>query len=193
MKLFAILVSAFLMASNAQALELNYGLIVGAQMNDGEPPEGFMDNGKLGYKGGALVGINGLMDRITLTTGVIYNYRPYELEAYLFKVKYNLTYIDVPVLVRYALNEDIGVYAGPVMAFNIGNSAETTDLSGAGGGTASADDDNVKSFYLSAEVGINFKYEHCGLDIYYQYGMGEFIDNGPKNLTSVGANYTYWF
>ncbi len=186
MKHFMVLIFALLTTLTVHAQ--NYGFIAGIG-NTSVDADGFDVNAELGYRLGLAVEID-LVDAVNLRTGATYTYRPFNIESGVTTdLDYKFSYIDIPMLFQFKLNEMFSVFAGPVVAINMGKKAEGTLL----GVNVSDDVDDMKSLYLLGQVGVNLDFEGIGFDLYYEKGFGEIYDDGAEDYNIYGANFLYWF
>jgi hypothetical protein len=181
MKMIMVLISTLMMAGHAYAQDV--GVQVGMH-NTTASYSGYSDSAELGFKVG-LLGSTELVKNVKFRTGLLYTTRNFKLETPGTTIKLKPAYIDIPVLFQYNFNDMFGLYAGPVAAINVGKKLEVNGVSG--------DIADVKSLYLLAEFGANFMFDMIGFDVYYQMGLGDISDNGPKDYKTYGANFIYLF
>jgi hypothetical protein len=108
-------------------------------------------------------------------------------------VKYNLSYLDLPVLAVFKLGESAEIHVGPYVGYLLGaNISHEGDL---GNGTDDIDRDNLKPFDygLSGGFGLNFGSLQVGAR--YNYGLAKLADSDAAELligdakNSVGQIY----
>ena len=95
-------------------------------------------------------------------------------------VKYNLSYLDLPVLAVFKLGEDAEIHVGPYVSYLLGaNISHDGDL---GNGTDEIDRDHLKSFDygLSGGFGLNFGSVQVGAR--YNYGLAKLADSDAAKL-----------
>lgn len=95
-------------------------------------------------------------------------------------VKYNLSYLDLPVLAVFKLGEDAEIHVGPYIGYLLGaNISHDGDL---GSGTDDIDRDHLKSFDygLSGGFGLNFGSLQVGAR--YNYGLAKLADSDAAEL-----------
>lgn len=95
-------------------------------------------------------------------------------------VKYNLSYLDLPVLAVFKLGESAEIHVGPYISYLLGaNISHDGDL---GSGTDDIDRDNLKSFDygLSGGFGLNFGSMQVGAR--YNYGLAKLEDSDAAEL-----------
>jgi hypothetical protein len=95
-------------------------------------------------------------------------------------VKYNLSYLDLPVLAVFKLGESAEIHVGPYVSYLLGaNISHDGDL---GNGTDEIDRDHLKSFDygLSGGFGLNFGSIQVGAR--YNYGLAKLEDSDAAKL-----------
>jgi len=95
-------------------------------------------------------------------------------------VKYNLSYLDLPVLAVFKLGEDAEIHVGPYVSYLLGaNISHDGDL---GNGTDDIDRDHLKNFDygLSGGFGLNFGSIQVGAR--YNYGLAKLEDSDAAEL-----------
>src|SRR5687768_8299343 len=89
-------------------------------------------------------------------------------------IKFNLSYLDLPVLAVFKLGESAEIHVGPYVSYLLGaNISHEGDL---GSGTDEIDKDHLKSFDygLSGGFGLNFGSVQVGAR--YNYGLAKLAD-----------------
>jgi hypothetical protein len=108
-------------------------------------------------------------------------------------IKFNLSYLDLPVLAVFKLGESAEIHVGPYVSYLLGaNISHEGDL---GSGTNEIDKDHLKSFDygLSGGFGLNFGSVQVGAR--YNYGLAKLADSDEAELVlgdaknSVGQVY----
>lgn len=95
-------------------------------------------------------------------------------------VKFNLNYLELPVLAVFKLGESAEIHIGPYFSYLLGANIDTEgDL---GGTNEELDRDNFKSFDfgLSGGFGLNFGAVQIGAR--YNYGLSEIADSDAADL-----------
>jgi hypothetical protein len=95
-------------------------------------------------------------------------------------VKYNLSYLDLPVLAVFKLGDAAEIHVGPYVGYLLGASiSHDGDL---GSGVDEIDKDHLKSFDygLSGGFGLNFGSLQVGAR--YNYGLAELADSDAAEL-----------
>lgn len=95
-------------------------------------------------------------------------------------VKFNLNYLELPVLAVFKLGDAAEIHVGPYFSYLLGANIDTEgDL---GGASEELDRDNFKSFDfgLTGGVGLNFGAVQIGAR--YNYGLSEIADSDAAEL-----------
>ena len=117
----------------------------------------------------------------------------YSMEGCRFKedgmnksLKYNLDYINIPILAQYYPAKGFAIKAGIQPAFNVRHKAsydgETATIEG------------IKSFNFSIPVGLSYEYEHFVLDARYNIGVTKLVkdaDQGRNSTISITIGYKF--
>lgn len=102
-------------------------------------------------------------------------------------IKYNLNYLDLPVLAVFKLGESAEIHVGPYVSYLLGaNVSYSGDIANT---TDKIDKDNLKSFDygLSGGFGLNFGTLQIGAR--YNYGLAKIADSdGAKTLLGDSKN-----
>ena len=95
-------------------------------------------------------------------------------------VKYNLSYLDLPVLAVFKLGESAEIHVGPYVGYLLG--AKISHEGDLGNGADEIDKDNLKPFDygLSAGFGLNFGNFQFGAR--YNYGLAKLADSDIAQL-----------
>ena len=101
-------------------------------------------------------------------------------------LKYNLDYINIPILAQYYPAKGFAIKAGIQPAFNVRHKAsydgETATIEG------------IKSFNFSIPVGLSYEYEHFVLDARYNIGVTKLVkdaDQGRNSTISITIGYKF--
>jgi hypothetical protein len=108
-------------------------------------------------------------------------------------VKYNLSYLDLPVLAVFKLGESAEIHVGPYIGYLLGaNISHEGDL---GNGVDDIDKDNLKSFDYGLSGGFGLNFGNLQVGARYNYGLAELADSDGADLligdakNSVGQIY----
>lgn len=105
------------------------------------------------------------------------------------KTKFNLNYIEVPVLLRVNLTKNLNIHAGPYIGFLI--DANAKNESNGNTSTYNFDNDNFNKIDAGLSAGIGLDFDVFGFGARYNYGMTKIqkdIDFAGKNYSSEGKN-----
>lgn len=138
--------------------------------------------GKVGFVGG-LEAEYGVAKNFSLSLGAMYSMEGARLDEVAgMKHKYNLSYLNVPVLAQYYIVPGLAIKAGAQFGFRM--SAKDKLSSDAGSVEVNIKDD-VKGFNFAIPVGISYEYKNVVLDGRYIFGATKTFENVEKNKTSL--------
>ena len=133
----------------------------------------------------------GVAQNFDITAGVLYS-----MEGAKFgDVKFNMDYINIPILANYYVVPGLAVKAGIQPAFNVrkkasynGNTVNIDDVMNDILSIAGAEvETGVKSFNLSIPVGISYEYQSFVLDARYNIGVTKVFKNADQGRNSTFA------
>lgn len=112
-----------------------------------------------------------------LKTGLFYSERAFSAELPASVIaKGKISYFEVPALLMFKFEEYAGVYAGPSLAFKMGDEGSPASLTG------------VKSMIIPLTFGAQFKFlPNIGVNMFFEAVSGD-LANGVSNSRAVGAN-----
>lgn len=130
----------------------------------------------------------GIAENFGLDFGVLYS-----MEGCRFKedqmdksLKYNLDYINIPILAQFYPAKGFAIKAGVQPAFNVRHKAsydgDTADL------------DGIQSFNFSIPVGLSYEYQCFVLDARYNIGITKLVkdaDQGRNSTFSISIGYKF--
>lgn len=182
MRFLMILIAATLTSAPTFAQEL--GLLGGFHQTTAESANTtYSDDGKIGYKLGALARFE-MSEPFSFRSGLIYTARNFDLNAPGIEVEYKFSYLDVPALIDYRLNDVVGFYGGLSIGINVADEAKINGVD--------AGDIDTESMIALGQVGASFLFQDMfSLDVYYERGLGD-IANSVKDYSTFGANFVYW-
>ena len=99
--------------------------------------------------------------------------------------KFNLNYIEVPVLLKINVTDNFNIHAGPYFAYLI-DSKITNDSDGAFDFETNFDNDDFNKFDAGIAAGIGFDFDSFGIGARYNYGLSTI----GKERTIAGETYT---
>ncbi|HEX6222789.1 MAG TPA: porin family protein [Chryseolinea sp.] len=95
-------------------------------------------------------------------------------------VKYNLSYLDLPVLAVFKLGESAEIHVGPYVGYLLGaNISHEGDL---GNGTDDIDRDNLKPFDYGLAGGFGLNFGSVQVGARYNLGLAELADSDVAEL-----------
>lgn len=109
-----------------------------------------------------------------------------EIGLALVEGKYNLDYINIPILAQYYPIKGLAIKAGIQPAFNVRHKASVDGQT--------ADLDGVKSFNFSIPVGLSYEYQSFVLDARYNIGLTKLVkdtDQGRNSTFSITIGYKF--
>ena len=133
----------------------------------------------------------GVAQNFDITAGVLYSMEG----AKIGDAKFNMDYINIPILANYYVVPGLAVKAGIQPAFNVrkkasynGNTVNIDDVMNDLLSIAGADvETGVKSFNLSIPVGISYEYQSFVLDARYNIGVTKLFKNADQGRNSTFA------
>lgn len=178
-KHLAILASALMISLPSFAQE--FGLTGGFHQSSASAKNsGVTDDSKIGYKLGLSAKFE-MVAPMNFKTGLIYSYRPFELTTSGSTFEFKFSYLDIPALVEYKINEMVGVFGGLVIGLNVSDDVKP-----------SGNPQGMEDIIALGQVGASFLFEDLyGFDIYVERGLGTIYD-GAENYMSIGANFVWW-
>lgn len=90
-------------------------------------------------------------------------------------IKYNLSYLDLPVLAVFKLGESAEIHVGPYLSYLLGaNVSHEGDL---GNGVEDINKDHLKSFDFGLSGGFGLNFGNLQVGARYNYGLTEIADS----------------
>ena len=135
---------------------------------------------KFGLQFGLLYSMEGCKSDLVIATGE--GASAFRAEG----VKWNLDYINIPIMAQYYVVKGLAVKAGIQPAFNVRHKASvdgnTTNIEG------------VKSFNFSIPVGLSYEYQNFVLDARYNIGVTKLMkdaDQGRNSTFAITLGYKF--
>jgi hypothetical protein len=95
-------------------------------------------------------------------------------------IKYNLNYLDLPVLAVFKLGESAEIHVGPYVSYLLGaNISHDGDL---GSGIDEIDKDHLKSFDYGLSGGFGLNFGNLQVGARYNYGLAKLADSDAAEL-----------
>lgn len=171
-----------LLFSSLSAQAVNYSdaaFEIGFRQQNGTVEGGADEKSKIGYQ----VGVSGTMpisDVLSFRSGLFYVEKAIELDT-TPKTDIKFTYFQIPATLMFKMMENVGVYGGVNVEFNLSDDCTSNSC------------DDVKSLTTPIVIGTAFKFApQMGANLFFESGSGEVAD-GIKDFKAVGANLMITF
>jgi hypothetical protein len=104
--------------------------------------------------------------------------------------RFNLNYVEMPVLAVFNLGRNINIHAGPYVAFLAGANIKDIDSDGSENGVTDLKADNFNRFDFGLAGGIGFDFQNFMVGARYNYGLTEVGKSGSLSgeLTKDSKN-----
>ncbi len=102
------------------------------------------------------------------------------------KAKFNLNYVEVPVLVKINLTKNLNIHAGPYFAYLIDANVKNESDGGTIDFEETYDNDDFNKFDAGISGGIGLDFDSIGIGARYNYGLTTI----GKERTVGGTTYT---
>ncbi|WP_269227566.1 porin family protein [Flavobacterium eburneipallidum] len=102
------------------------------------------------------------------------------------KAKFNLNYVEVPVLVKVNLTKNLNIHAGPYFAYLIDANIKNESSGGTFDFEENYDNDDFNKFDAGISGGIGLDFDSIGIGARYNYGLTTI----GKERTVGGSTYT---
>ncbi len=151
------------------------------------------ENVKLGGNAGLLVKIP-ITKGISIQPEVLYSMKGTQLNYnnLLFgsgKYRFNLDYIETPLLLVFNVARNFNIHAGPYAAFLLSAKVKDVNSNGTVRGATELNKNNFNSIDYGAAAGIGFDIDNATLGARYNYGLREVGKEGRANdLTRDSKN-----
>ena len=185
--LFALLIGIF--AVTAAQAQIEFGVAGGLRSNQADTEAGPTAEvtSQIGLQLGALayIPINSLWG---VRGGVLYTQRHVDIGPTFPEgdVEVRYSYFDIPVTPMVRLGDYAGVFAGPVISFNVSNEINCSR-------SQNCVPLNMKSLILPLQLGIQFRILYqLGAEFYFEYVPGELSTN-VSDMRTVGGNIIFYF
>lgn len=188
-------------------------LVSGATITSGYAQTNDSSNAQIGVKGGVnfsnmyvedvddnnvLTSFNaGFYASIPLTSSIaiqpelLYSRKGAELEYNNLlaegKAKFKLNYIEMPVLLKVNVTDNINIHAGPYFAYLINAEVSNENSEGEVNFEDEYDNDDFNKFDVGLSAGLGFDFNSIGIGARYNYGLSTV----GKERSFGGTNYTF--
>ncbi len=175
--------------SNAQT-EKSFGVKGGVNFTN-LYTEDVDDNNMLISFNAGLVAILPITDMIALQPEVIYSGKGAELKydnAFAEgNAKFRLSYIEVPILLRFNLTDNFSLQAGPYLSYLVNADIKSESDNDIFNSQVDLDTNDFNKFDYGLAAGVEFDLNPIGIGARYNYGLA----NVGKERTVGGTSYTF--
>ncbi|MDP2685791.1 MAG: porin family protein [Aequorivita sp.] len=183
MKKLIVVVIAIFIGTTAFSQEIDLGIKAGANFANISDVDDL--SSKTGFQAGIFAGIK-FTDKVGVQADILYSQQGAEFDS----GKFDLNYINVPVVLKYYLVQGLNVQAGPQFGFILDDDIYVDAF-----GTNSIDA-NAEKTDVSAVIGAGYDFPFgVRLDARYNFGLTEVskTDNfeGKNNVFSIALGYTF--
>ncbi len=194
MKFLIVLMTAFLFTgiassqhSNSPAGHVNIGIKGGVNIYNVHNDNSINYDPRVGYHFGLLGHIH-LNNHFAIQPEIVYSAQGAKYKVESETAKFNLDYINVPVLFQYMFDNGLRLQAGPQVGFLIGAKSKinsnTTDVK---------NDLNSIDFAVSIGASYVFPPTGFGIDARYNLGLSNINNNGTVNSTNWGFQFGMFY
>lgn len=183
MKKLIVAVITLFIGTTAFSQELDLGIKAGANFANISDVDDL--SSKTGFQAGIFAGIK-FTDKVGVQADILYSQQGAELDS----GKFDLNYINIPVVLKYYLVQGLNVQAGPQFGFILDDDIYVDAF-----GTNSIDA-NAEKTDVSAVIGAGYDFPFgVRLDTRYNFGLTEVskTDNfeGKNNVFSIALGYSF--
>jgi len=162
----------------AQAQEFHAGVKGGLNLSNLYIDEVTDENARIGFHAGVF-GQWELSEVFGIQPEVLYSSKgakaEYDIAIFEGENKFNLNYIDVPVLAVFKIGENFEIHAGPYFSYMLGANVSTDGELGEG--VDELDKDNLSETDFGLAGGVAFGSEQTKVGLRYNYGLVEVADS----------------
>ena len=136
-----------------------------------------------------------LSDAMTLKTGALYSTKGMQDEEDGMKMSANLSYIEIPVNLSFAVSDQMSLMAGPYIGLLMGAEAEISGTGGLFDGTIDMKED-TRSMDFGINVGAGFAVtDAISINAGYQMGLASLDPDGDGDARNSNIHFgmTYSF
>jgi hypothetical protein len=162
----------------AQAQEFHGGIKGGLNLTNLYIDDVSDENARLGFNAGVF-GQWELAEAFGIQPEILYSSKgakaEYDIVGFEGENKFNLSYIDVPILAVFKIGESFEIHAGPYFSYLLGANISTDgDL---GEGVDEVDKDNLSETDFGLSGGVAFGSEQTKVGLRYNHGLKEVADS----------------
>lgn len=179
MKNFIVAIAALFIGTTAFSQEVDFGVKAGANFANISDVDDL--SSKTGFHAGIFAGIK-FTDKIGIQADVLYSQQGAEFDA----GEFDLTYVNVPVVLKYYVVQGLNIQAGPQFGFIVDD-----DISTVLGEIAQAEESDI-----SGVVGAGYDFPFgIRVDARYNFGFTEVAKEenfkGKNQVFSVALGYSF--
>jgi len=178
--LASIVLASLLMIGTATAQKVNFGIKGGLNVYNIHNSNGTNYDPVAGFHAGVLAHIH-LSKRFALQPETFFSTNGANFKNGPFETKYNLGYIQVPVLLQYMILDGLRLQAGPQVGFLVSAKSKTGDLK-----EDFKNDVNSVDFGLATGASYLIPKTGFGFDARYNLGLSDINKNGSVKSTNRG-------
>ena len=178
----AILITSAVSAQhgNAPAGRVSLGIKGGVNVYNFHDNDNTSYDPRIGYNFGVMGHIH-ISKQFALQPEIVYSAQGAQYKTTLGTAKYNLDYINVPILLQYMWDNGFRIEAGPQIGFLVSAKSKINDIS-------TDNKENVETIDLAASFGASYIHPSTGIGIDARYNLG--LTNIDKkndiNMTNRG-------
>ncbi len=178
--LSSLFLAAILMAGTANAQKVNFGIKGGVNIYNIHNSNSIDYNPVVGFHAGGLVHIH-LSKLFALQPEIFYSTGGANYKNGPFDTRYNLGYINVPVLVQYMFLNGLRLQAGPQLGFLVSAKSKTGDIK-----QDFKNDLNTVDFGLATGASYLVPNTGFGFDARVNFGLTDINKEGTVTSTNRG-------
>jgi hypothetical protein len=172
--------AATLITGSVNAQHVNIGIKAGLNVYNINNDNGTKYDAKTGFNAG-LIGHIHLGKKMALQPEVVYSGQGAKVTTAGIETKFNIGYINVPLMLQYMFDNGFRLQAGPQVGFLTSAKSETNNTK-----TDFKDNLNSVDFALGAGVGYVNPPTGFGVDARYNLGLSDINKNGSVKSTNRG-------
>ena len=179
--------AATLIAGTASAQHVNIGIKAGLNVYNINNDNGASYDSKLGFNAG-LIGHIHLSKKVALQPEVVYSGQGAKFTTAGVETKYNLAYINVPLMLQYMFDNGFRLQAGPQAGLLVSAKSKNNDNTV-----------DIKNNFKPLDLGVSFgaSYIHpstgVGIDARYNLGLSNINENSDFKSTNRGLQVSLFY
>lgn len=181
MKKLIVAVIALFIGTTAFSQEMDLGIKVGANFANISDVDNL--SSKTGFQAGVFAGIK-FTDKVGIQADVLYSQQGADFDF----GKFDLNYINIPVVLKYYLFQGLNIQAGPQFGFILDDDIYAV---GIGGGRF---EENAEKSDVSGIIGAGYDFPFgIRLDARYNFGFTDVLkdDKSKNNVFSLALGYSF--